>query len=285
MKKLLTLLCGLPLFVTAQNFHFGTRIGFAGYQGDLKPASKPLSQLKLMGSFGSQYDLSEHLSARGYFSYLTLQGDDRKGDAWRQQRNLNFKTRVLDFELGAQLNLFSLNEKWWTPYAFAGLGLYRYNPYTTAGGEEKIYLPSLGTEGQGIVPGVEPYRLTQFSVPFGLGAHYTLGEDARIGLEGGYRKLFNDYLDDVSGTYADAETLRQGRGQQAVDLAWRGDEVTGLPYPAAGTARGGPAKDGYYYVAVTFTLRWWFDKYKQVAGIPGGSREKRVGCPSATRAF
>jgi hypothetical protein len=42
--------------------------------------------------------------------------------------------------------------------------------------------------------------------------------------------------------------------------------------------------DGYYYIAATFSLRYFFDKYKQIAGIPGGRKEKRVGCP-ATRGY
>jgi hypothetical protein len=105
----------------------------------------------------------------------------------------------------------------------------------------------------------------------------------RLGLEAGYRTLFTDYLDDVSTTYADRNALFQAKGPQAVDLAWRGGEVNGAPYPPEGTQRGNPdSKDGYYYVAITYTIRFFFDKYKALAGLPSGKRDKKVGCP-ATR--
>jgi len=68
-----------------------------------------------------------------------------------------------------------------------------------------------------------------------------------------------------------------------VDLAYRGDEVGAGPYPAAGIQRGSPkGKDGYYYIALTYTVRYFFDKYKQIAGLPAYKRDKKAGCP-ATR--
>ena len=77
----------------------------------------------------------------------------------------------------------------------------------------------------------------------------------------------------------DEAALFNARGAKAVDLAWRGDEAHGGPYPNAGDTRGNPElKDAYYYVAITYTLRFWFDKYKQTSGLPGGKKEKKVGC-------
>ena len=44
-------------------------------------------------------------------------------------------------------------------------------------------------------------------------------------------------------------------------------------------------KDGYYYVAFTYTFRFWFDKYKETSGIPGGKGSKKVGCPTSSGGF
>lgn len=284
MKKLLLLFCSVPVLATAQNFHFSARFGLSGYQGDLKARGISLSQTNLLGSLGARYDLSEHIAARTYFTYTNLQGDDKKGTASMQQRNLNFKTSLFDWELTGQYNLFSLNDKWWTPYVFAGVGLFHFNPYTKDPAGNRVFLKPLSTEGQGFMQGAKDYKLTQFSLPFGFGADYSLNEDMRIGLEFGYRKLFTDYLDDVSTNYVDQAALLAAKGQTAVDLAWRGDEVNRTAsYPAGGTVRGNPdKKDGYYYVALTYTVRYFFDKYKQINGIPSGKRDKKVGCP-ATR--
>jgi hypothetical protein len=282
MKKILLLFCCAPFWATAQNFHFATRLGLAGYHGDLKPASKPLSQLNFLGSIGAQYDLSQHLAARGFLSFTKLRADDKKGTSVMQQRNLNFTSKLWEVEGSLQYRFFNLNDRWWTPYIAAGVGMYHFNPYTKDAADEKVFLRPLSTEGQGFLTGTAPYKRLQFNIPIAIGASYSLNEDARIGLEAGYRKLFTDYLDDVSTTYIDETALRNTRGQQAVDLAWRGDEVNGAPYPDAKTGRGNSVrdKDGYYYIAVTFTLRYWFDKYKQIAGIPSYQRDKKAGCPA-----
>ncbi|WP_276502925.1 outer membrane beta-barrel protein [Terrimonas pollutisoli] len=283
MKKLLLAFVFLPLLSAAQNFHFSGRLGIANYQGDLKKSSVSLSQAKLFFSLGARYDLSEHVMVRSYLSLTGLQADDKKGTATMQQRNLNFKSKIFDWELTGQYSFFSLNDKWWTPYVFAGIGLFHFNPYTKDTNGSKAFLKPLSTEGQGFLPGVKEYKLWQFNLPFGVGAEYSLNEDMRLGLELGYRKLFTDHLDDVSGNYVDQSKLLTAKGQQAVDLAYRGDEVGAGPYPSPDLLRGKPKnKDGYYYVAVTYTVRYFFDKYKQIAGLPGGKRSKKVGCP-ATR--
>ena len=283
MKKLLLAFYFLPFWGSAQNFHFSGRVGFAGYKGDLKARSISLSQTKFLFSLGARYDLSEHVMARSYITLTGLKADDKKGTALMQQRNLNFKSKIFDWELTGQYSFFSLNDKWWTPYVFAGIGLYHFNPYTKDAGGAKTFLKPLSTEGQGFQPGVKEYKLWQLYIPFGLGAEYSLNEDMRVGLEMGYRKTFNDHLDDVSGNYVDESRLLTARGQKAVDLAYRGDEVGAGPYPASTVMRGNPKnKDGYYYVALTYTVRYFFDKYKQIAGLPSGGRKKKVGCP-ATR--
>ena len=72
-----------------------------------------------------------------------------------QQRNLNFKTKIFEWELAGQYNFFSFNEKWWTPYVFLGFGLFHFNPYTQ---DAKWYqgLPgSVEYRGQGLFPGEE----------------------------------------------------------------------------------------------------------------------------------
>jgi hypothetical protein len=283
MRNIITLLCCLPLATAAQNFHFSARLGIANYQGDLQAKRVTFKQAKFLGSLGAQYDLSEHFTARTYFTLSSLKADDKKGTTNMQMRNLNFSTKLFEWELGVQYNILSLNNSWFTPYVFAGVGLYHFKPYTHAEDGTKTFLQPLSTEGQGIVAGKKEYKLTQFNIPLGIGATYAISEDIRVGLELGYRKLFTDYLDDVSSEYVDQGVLLAARGQAAVDLAYRGDEVGAGTYPAAKTNRGGAnEKDGYYYMALTVTVRSFIDQYKRIAGLPSYHRDKKVGCP-ATR--
>jgi hypothetical protein len=53
----------------------------------------------------------------------------------------------------------------------------------------------------------EPYSRFQFAIPFGAGIKYRLDRQWDFGFEIGWRKTFTDYLDDVSGTYADKNDL------------------------------------------------------------------------------
>jgi hypothetical protein len=284
MRKIIMVLCCLPLATFAQNFHLSARVGVANYQGELQSKNLTLKQAKLLGSLGAQLDITEHITARTYFTLTSLQGDDKKSTSTMKARNLSFKSRIFEWELGAQYNILSLNNSWWTPYVYAGVGLFHFNPYTHNTDGAKTYLKPLSTEGQGVVGGKSEYKLTQFCIPLGIGAIYAISEDIRVGLEMGYRKLFTDYLDDVSTVYVDQATLLAAKGQTAVDLAYRGDEVGGGAYPAAKSPRGGSGvKDGYYYMAATVTVRGvFFDTYRRIAGLPSYHRDRKVGCP-ATR--
>ncbi len=283
MKKLLFVFCCLPAISFGQNFYATLRAGMSNYQGDLKAKSVSFSQSRLLVSLGARYDFTEHIAARTFFSITSLHADDKNGTLSMQQRNLNFKSKIFDWELAGQYNFFSFNDKWWTPYVFAGIGVFHFNPYTNDSSGTKSFLKPLSTEGQGFTAGVKNYSLWQFMVPVGIGAEYSLNEDMRLGLEFGYRKTFTDYLDDVSTNYVDEAALLAARGQKAVDLAWRGDEKGGGSYPPAGYTRGNPKyKDAYYYLAVTYTLRLVFDQYKEIAGLPAGKKSKKSGCP-ATR--
>jgi hypothetical protein len=267
------------LTTTSQNWHVSGRIGFSNYQGDLQDSRLALSQAKLAGSIGLRYDISEHVTARGFFTISTIMASDANNkNSELKQRNLDFHSRILDFELGAQYNIFSLNNKWWTPYIFAGAGYFNFNPATQTNAGDKVFLRQLSTEGQGFANGRSPYNLWQFMIPFGFGAEYVITEDLRVGLEFGYRATFTDYLDDVSKGYIDENLLRTNRGQQAVDLAYRGSGS----YPAADNRRGNPNnKDAYYFVQLTVTLRPYVDWYARTSGMASFKKNKKVGCPAS----
>lgn len=264
----------------AQNLHVGLRAGGAGYYGDLQPKAVSLKQIYFMVSLGVNYDITENIVARAYLTYAKIGADDKNGTPAMQQRNLNFKSNLYELELSAQYNIFNLNDRWWTPYVAAGVAVFNFNPYTYDANGEKVMLKPLSTEGQGFRTGVSDYNNTQLSIPISIGLQYAINEDMRIGAEFGYRKTFSDYIDDVSTTYADKNALLNARGQTAVDLSYRGFEITGKPYPAAGSLRGNPSnKDGYYFGSITFTYRAVFDQYKKIAGLPTAPKGKRMGCP------
>ncbi|MDE3182372.1 MAG: hypothetical protein KGM16_03035, partial [Bacteroidota bacterium] len=109
----------------------------------------------------------------------------------------------------------------------------------------------------GFISGRNNYSLTQFSIPFGAGVKMPLSENINVGFEIGYRKLFTDYLDDVSKTYVDPNLLLARRGAKAVELSYRGGELkTGSTVYPVGGQRGNPSsKDQYYFTGLTLSFR------------------------------
>ena len=269
--------CCITLLVAgnanSQNLHPNLFAGTSNYQGDLQDKAFTFSQAHFAGGVGLSYDLSKHVSIRSGVTFGTVSADDKYGR--NQFRNLNFTSPLTEVNVGAEYFITPLNEHVLTPYLFAGVALYHFNPYTRDTAGTKYYLKPLSTEGEGFVAGKNNYNLTQFAIPFGAGVKFSLSENVNVGVEVGLRKLFTDYLDDVSSSYVDQNLLLANRGAKAEELAYRGDELkNGNPnYPLPGTIRGGASKkDWYYFTGLTasFTL---------FSGNGLGGRNSKYGCP------
>lgn len=271
----LVLLCKLSF---AQRFHVGVFGGLAAYNGDL--ADKIFPRKVTNGAIGitGNYEITDNFMLRAGFTFTRVGGADRfSDDAGRRARNLNFETAITEFSLVGEYYLLNLYDYKFTPYAFAGLALYHFNPYTYTNSAEKVYLKPLGTEGQGIPGYGKEYKLTQLAIPLGGGVKYAINNNLHLGLEAGLRVLFTDYLDDVSTNYADPADLLAYRGQLAVDLSYRGDELPGgAPVsPDKSTPRGSAKyKDFYYFTGLHLTFR-----INNNGGWYGAGNSKSVRCP------
>lgn len=245
---------GEAQLIKLQNFHLNVFAGMANYNGDLQDKVFTFSQSRLAGGIGGSYDISDRVSLNGAFVYGHVSADDKLGR--NRERNLNFASRLYEVSGGVEYYFTPLNEHILAPYVFGGIAIYHFNPYTydTSG---KIHgLKSLHTEGEGFVDGRPGYNLYQFAIPFGGGVKFSLSENINVGIEVGFRKLFTDYLDDVSTTYVDENVLRAKMGAKAVELAYRGNELkNGEPYPPGGTKRGSVDKDWYYFAGFTASFR------------------------------
>jgi opacity protein-like surface antigen len=287
MKKTLAFffLFSITHTVFAQRFHIGVYGGVAAYNGDLTDKIFPKKVTNGALGITANYELTDNIMLRGGYTYAVVGGADRfSSDAESRARNLAFETALSEFSLVGEYYLLSLYDKRISPYAYAGLAAYHFNPYAYNGTTQKIYLKPLSTEGQGLpgYPDKKPYNLTQFAIPFGGGVKFAVTDNLRIGLEVGFRKLFTDYLDDVSTTYADPVDLLAARGQLAVDMSYRGDDVGNPTYPAKGAGRGGPNhNDTYYFTGLHLTYRLGSGNGGGSYYGGGGGRLKKnsTGCP------
>ena len=276
MKNFLLLLTLYSPFAgISQSLHADLFAGIATYQGDLQAKRFTINQSKPAIGLGLSYDLSEKFIVRTGFTYGTVEGDDKKNNTVKgvAARNLNFKTTVTELHLGLEYNFFSLDGKSLTPYVFAGVAGFHFNPYTKDLAGNKFFLQPLSTEGQGLsaFPERKEYKLTQFAIPFGGGVKFKVSDGLQVGLEVGLRKLFTDYLDDVSTTYVDQNTLLSAKGPKAVELAFRGDEINpNAVYPASGEQRGkAKNKDLYYFSGIRISKLL----------ISNSGRNSKTGCP------
>ena len=245
----------------SQRILLGVFGGASAYSGEL--SSNIFSKKVTNGAVGLtvNYEATDNLILRGGITYSVVGGADRYSkSADLVNRNLSFETAIVELSAVGEYNLLNLFERPYTPYFFAGLAVYKFNPYAYDPGGQKTFLKPLSTEGQGLsgYPESKPYQLTQLAIPFGGGFKFALNDDLRIGIEAGLRKLFTDYLDDVSNNYIDPVDLLAAKGPKAVDMSYRGYELVGgnLNYPPKGQPRGNSkVKDYYYFAGIHISYR------------------------------
>jgi opacity protein-like surface antigen len=283
--RLLAACMFISLFSFSQRVHIGVFGGLSAYEGDLVDKFFPKKVTNGAIGITGNYELNDKLMLRAGFLYTVVGGADRNSnDTVLQHRNLSFETSIKEFSLLAEYYLFNLNEQRYSPYIFGGLAVFHFNPYAYPGGStQRVYLKPLSTEGEGLAayPTHKQYKLTQLAIPLGGGIKYAVTDNLRIGLELGLRKLFTDYLDDVSTSYVAQSDLLAAKGPMAVDLAYRGDEVAnGNPnYPAKDAQRGGAKlKDWYYTFGFHVTYRLGANSN---GSHPMFGRKKGYGCPGS----
>ena len=280
MRQLFVFLLLLSFHFSNAQVHLGLFGGIGNYQGDLVNGAYIGKLTRLAVGVTGEYELSDKFSLRAGFTFAQIAGDDQYNSKdYLKLRNLSFESNIVELSLVAQYYTFGFENRRWSPYVFGGLAVYHFNPYILTVNDEKIFLKPLSTEGQGLTGyDIKPYPLTQIALPFGAGVKFALNDNIRIGAEVGLRKLFTDYLDDISTNYADENDLRAERGDLSVQVAYRGDELPGGDpnYPAKGAQRGGvEQKDWYYLTGLTLSFRLG----NGGGGLFGGGGKGKYGCP------
>ncbi len=237
----------------------GFSAGISNYIGDLDDNFVPRFSTPGVGAHFI-HSFSPVVSFRFSYYHGWLQASDKQGSLNNMNgRNLSFKTK-LD-EVAAILRLKLTNYKWHSrryaiiePYIFGGVAFFHFNPRAK---HEGIWydLHSLGTEGQYLTDGNNPapYSLYQWAIPMGAGVEKNLNSNWVLGIEFGFRKLFTDYLDDVSWNYPDKSFMMREMGPVATALSDPSDRSK-YPDGRSGYLRGNPEqKDWYSYSNVHIT--------------------------------
>ncbi len=255
---------------------FGVFAGVANYGGELAPSRITAQELNASGGIFLRSNVSKHFAIRGGFTIGRISGDDaNQSSPDLIERNLSFRNDIYEFAFTGEINLVAMDRyKPVSPYLFIGVSAFYHNPKAFYNGRW-VELQPLGTEGQGTsaFPDRKPYSLTQIAIPMGAGVKFRLSDNTLLAVEGGLRRTFTDYLDDVSSTYGVKEVLLQENGALAVAMSDRAAELTGEPVNRTATSvRGNPLVDDYFaFMGATLSFSF---------GGGNGSSGSRYSCPA-----
>lgn len=268
----------LPLGLWAQkeNHHeIGIKIGAANYYGDLQTEAIPwgrASSLTYKPSVGVLYKhfFNPHVGVRFEANYMRITAaDSLSNNKANQLRNLNFTNDLVDLSGALEINFLPVDVHKFkvSPYVFVGIGAFYSNPFTLNNIGEKTFLRNLSTEGQGLpaYPDRKIYPTINPMIPFGGGIKFFVGETFVLSAEVSIRYTGSDYIDDVSRSYVNMDTLKAYRGDQSVELSYRGNrhkEWDGN-YPNYEFQRGDHKMNDWYWTAgVTATI--YFDAFGNI---------------------
>jgi hypothetical protein len=241
---------------------FGFSAGAMNYEGELDD-NFALQYTRLGVGVHTTALFFSRLHARVAYLHGSIGAFDGGLFSSNNRRNLSFYSDIDELSLVFMYKFQNrkrgfTKRNFVTPYIFAGVAGFMFNPKTIYNGQEYELQP-LGTEGQnldGAYP--EPYKLQQVSIPMGVGFMVKITQKFDFGAECGFRKTFTDYLDDVSTNFPDRDALRAEGGDIAVQLSDRSTDPT-----MHGKARGNPQnKDWYVYTNLHITYYFTTNLFK-----------------------
>ena len=236
------------LFSQSQN-QVGLQSGVSYYLGDLNE-TKHFKSANTNFAWGLVHRLpiNDRFTWKNSFLFAKITGDDSQSDSQiKQNRNLNFETKINEFSTQFEFNFFRyhsfVKRHNFSPYIFGGITFFWFNPATTLNGNE-YNLREYRTEGQS-----EEYKKIQLAIPFGVGFKFKFSHRIMFALEYGIRKTFTDYLDDVSTGYPEdpsqMSTVSQALSNRNLD--------NGNDQNEWGMQRGNSQRKDFYTMA-SFTL-------------------------------
>ena len=256
MKKLFFLLLIIPSFIFAQSQYGAkkrpsTDIGFlAGasfYRGDLNIFDNLSNSFRPAVGLLYRYNFDRRISVRANLLYANVAADDAKSNSiLQQQRNLSFKSYIIETSGQVEINFveYKMGSDLYkaSSYVFIGLGTFFFQPKADLNGEW-VKLQPLKTEGKN-------YRLAQIAIPMGLGFKWNVAHKTSFAIEGGMRKTFTDYIDDVSTVYP--KTLASGTAAALSDRSSYIDSTIKNPGRQRGNSKN---KDWYGFVGFSVSFQ------------------------------
>lgn len=255
----------MPKKVDAQIVEVGATGGLSYYIGDINPG-KHFSQSELGLGGVIRYYNNLRWAFRFQYSNMNLQASDEVV-GFKKERGLAFNSKVNDFAMIAEFNFFDYwtgsKQDFITPYLFAGISVFSFNPKAPDGTE----LQPLNTEGNfemnedGTLvldgdgkPIPDLYSKFSWSIPFGIGVKYSLTNRIGLTLEWRIHKSFTDYIDDIHGYYPEYEEGSQAYSNNYIDPT--GNFKPGMQRGNGSDTTFGYNKDWYSMLGLSVVYRF-----------------------------
>ncbi|MBP7273924.1 MAG: outer membrane beta-barrel protein [Saprospiraceae bacterium] len=234
--------CQLSLFAQ-QGWELGGWIGASHYFGDLN-TSYNINHPGLAAGIIGRFNFNNRVCLKFSGNYGNVSANDADSkNTYEHERNLSFRSRIWDASSQFEFNFLPYNhgskDEFFTPYIFAGLSVFKFNPLADTDNGRVVELATLGTEGQ--FKGDE-YSTVAGAWLYGGGFKIDLSYEWSINIELAMRQTFTDYLDDVSTVYPNMRDLESLRGQLAVQMSDRSENLIGEKGRQRGNSR---TKDTY----------------------------------------
>lgn len=257
-----------PFLGRSQYAEIGISAGGSNFLGDVGPYSIDLPQGYHAG-FLFRYNFNRFWSLRLQGNYGLVQADDARSSLnYRQERNLSFRSEIREAYAVAEFNFFEYQpgtKLWHTPYINGGFGVFGFSPEANLNGDW-YDLRTLRTEGQGTSAGSSaPYAEASSFFIFSLGYKFALGSFTSLAVESSFRSTYTDYLDDVSGFYADPQILVDEVSPLSATFADRSLSQS----DKENILRGDPSnRDWYIFTGISITFKFG-ELYERCANFVG----------------
>lgn len=240
-----------------------------GKKGRGKPFIKDLRWKTVRPSYGAYFAATYRYAVTGRIEgtfgqvvgYDSILKNVASTTTGRYERNLSFRSKIAEVQLGVEVHpLFFKNydeddPPRLSPYFVVGAGYFSFDPEASLNGTWYRLAP-LSLEGQGFreYPDRKPYDLRQVNLLGGLGLKYEINDFFNARIEVVHRKLFTDYLDDVSTDYINpalfSQYLPSVQAGIAQQLYFRRNELNASDaQPLPDDERGDPKdKDAYFTI-------------------------------------
>jgi hypothetical protein len=182
----------LCITVSAQRSEIGFGVGAFNYTGDLARSYR-VANLRPAGTVFYRNNVSKVVSLRATVTAGALGAKETPIDAFAMVRDASFDIFLFETSLAFEYHFLNWRDDKrpmrYTPYLFAGFGLFGISGYSNKPTE---------------------YSDIQGTIPFGGGFKYVVNPKFYVAFEVGMRKTFFDYLDNISDGDPTVKNLQYG---------------------------------------------------------------------------